>query len=162
QRHPEATAPVRPLLVGTRAPETTLTLLNGESLDLVSLRGEFVILNFWASWCAPCRSEAPLLQEIAQAGEIDGRSVQVVGVGLKADNTKDAQAFIDEFGLTYPIGRDTGTSPGLYGPIQLAFQIPDSYPATVFIDETGEIVGVHTGELTRKVISAYVDQIPRP
>lgn len=160
RQDPDNTVPVRPLRAGAQAPDVTLSLLNGETLNLASLRGEIVILNFWASWCEPCRAEAPLLQEISEAGEINGRPVRVVGVGLKADNTAAARDFVDEFGLTYPIGRDTGESSGLYGPVQLAFQIPDSYPATVFIDQSGGIAGVHTGELTREIIAGYVDQIP--
>lgn len=160
RREPAAAPPVRPLAPGSPAPAMTLTLMDGQQFSLADLRGTIVVLNFWASWCEPCRQEAPLLQEIAMAGEIAGRPVQVVGIGLKADNDADARAFVQEFGLTYPIGRDTGDTAGPFGPIQLAFHIPDRYPATVFIDEHGSIVAIHTGELTRPLLEAYISQIP--
>lgn len=160
RRGPAGAPPVRPLAFGTPAPDVAVTLLDGRQLKLADLTGNIVVLNFWASWCEPCRSESPLLQAIATAGEIAGRPVRVVGIGLKADTDEDARAFAQEFGLTYPIGRDTGGSAGPFGPIQLAFQIPDRYPATVFIDEQGSIVAVHTGELTWPILEAYIERIP--
>lgn len=160
RRGPASDPPVRPLAFGTLAPDVAVTLLDGRQLNLADLRGNIIVLNFWASWCEPCRSESPLLQEIAAAGEIAGRPVRVVGIGLKADTDEDARTFVQEFGLTYPIGRDTGGSAGPFGPIQLAFQIPDRYPATVFIDEHGSIVAVHTGELTRPILEAYIERMP--
>ena len=100
-------------------------------VEFDELEGVPVILNFWASWCVPCREEAPVLQ---QGWERDGpRGVLYLGLDMQ-DLTDDALGFIDEFGLTYPSVRDPGRD------------VADDYgatgiPETYFIDGRGRVVG---------------------
>jgi len=139
-------------LVGRPAPDVTLTLLDGTPLRLTSLRGSVVVLNFWASWCDPCRREMPVLQALHATG--DDRVV-VVGVGLKNDRDERARAFVRDLGLTYAIGRDTGGDERVRGLIELAFGV-EYYPSTVFIRPDGVIAAAHLGELDEEQLRAYV------
>jgi cytochrome c biogenesis protein CcmG, thiol:disulfide interchange protein DsbE len=97
------------------APELPSQVLKGPRVDLAALRGKPALINFWASWCDPCRDEAPELERFARS--LDGRG-RLVGVDWN-DRTDNALAFIREFGLTYPILRDSsqqvGTAYGLSG-----------------------------------------------
>ena len=83
------------------APDFELPLLEGGTLSSDELRGSPVVLNFWASWCTPCREEAPLFEELAREYE----DVRFVGVNVQ-DNDPDARAFVKEFDISYPIVRD--------------------------------------------------------
>jgi cytochrome c biogenesis protein CcmG/thiol:disulfide interchange protein DsbE len=126
-------------LTNQPAPDVTLTLMDGSPLRLADLRGKVVVLNFWASWCAPCRREMPELQafwnEIKQSDE----PTAIVGVGVRTDHDQDARALVAQGGFDYPIGRDTNTElPGL-GPIETAFGVPEGYPATVVIRPDGVV-----------------------
>ena len=117
--------------IGKPAPDFTLDRVGGPGkLQLASLRGKVVVLNFWASWCYPCNQEAPTLQ--AAAKRYGGRVV-VLGVDVN-DPTTDARKFARKFKLTYPLVHDNHnvTSPkyGLTG-----------LPETFFIDRTGKLVG---------------------
>jgi len=117
--------------IGKPAPDVTLDRVGGPGkLQLASLRGKVVVLNFWASWCYPCNQEAPTPQ--AAAKRYGGRVV-VLGVDVN-DPTTDARKFARKFKLTYPLVHDNHnvTSPkyGLTG-----------LPETFFIDRTGKLVG---------------------
>ena len=91
------------LAVGDRAPDRELTTLDGSGKGrLADYRGHWVLVNFWASWCQPCREEAPALERFWR--ENHGRGTVVLGVDLD-DASGDAQAFAREFGLTYPLLR---------------------------------------------------------
>jgi thiol-disulfide isomerase/thioredoxin len=140
-------------LVGQPAPEVTLTLLDGSVVHLADLRGSVVALNFWASWCAPCKSELPRFQAIAQSGE----PVKIVGVGLKNDYEGNARDLVTDLGLTFPIGRDTAGDDPMRGAIERAFGVAN-YPATVFIRPDGTVAAVHIGELSENQIRDYIDQ----
>jgi cytochrome c biogenesis protein CcmG, thiol:disulfide interchange protein DsbE len=111
------------------APEFTLERLDGEGdLSLESLRGKPVVLNFWASWCGPCKDEAPLLEEASKrwAGK-----VAFVGVDVK-DFRGDARKFLERYGVTYPNVYDgKGSTIGRYG--------VTGYPETYFIDAEGRV-----------------------
>jgi cytochrome c biogenesis protein CcmG, thiol:disulfide interchange protein DsbE len=111
------------------APGFTLERLDGEGdLSLASLRGKPVVLNFWASWCSPCKDEAPLLQE---ASERWGERVAFVGIDVK-DFRGDARKFVERFGITYPNVYDgKGSTIGRYG--------VTGYPETFFIDAEGRV-----------------------
>jgi cytochrome c biogenesis protein CcmG, thiol:disulfide interchange protein DsbE len=123
------------------APDFSLRRLNGEgSLRLRTLRGKVVVLNFWASWCVPCKQEAPLLETVAERY----RSAGLVVVGVDAQDFRgDARRFIERHGLTYPVVRDDGGS-------TLTHYDVTGFPETWFVDRAGRVVGEHVrGPLTR-------------
>jgi cytochrome c biogenesis protein CcmG/thiol:disulfide interchange protein DsbE len=123
-----------PLIAKPAAP-FTLTLFDGKTLTLESLRGRAVFLNFWASWCPPCRAEARDLE--AAWRKVQGHEVVYIGIALQ-DTDENARAFLKEFEITYPNGRDTSGKIAVdYG----VWGIPESF----FIDPQGRITYKHTG-----------------
>jgi len=119
-----------------QAPELQLPKLSGGGDgSLADYRGEVVVLNFWASWCEPCREESPLLERWHQ--RMAGRGGTVLGVDV-LDVTGDAEDFIDEYGLTYPMLKDKdGDALESYGVV--------AYPETFVIDRDGRIAAVRRG-----------------
>ena len=113
------------------APDWELAHLSGDAtLTLESLRGKAVVLNFWASWCGPCKDETPLLQKSWQRWE--GKDVVFVGMNVK-DFRGDARSFVRRFGVTYPNVYDgKGSTVGRYG--------VTGFPETYFIDAKGRVV----------------------
>jgi cytochrome c biogenesis protein CcmG/thiol:disulfide interchange protein DsbE len=100
-------------------------------LSLADLRGKGVVLNFWASWCGPCKDEAPLLEEAWR--EHRDRGLVVVGVDAQ-DFKGDARKFMKRFGITYPVVYDgKGSTLGRYG--------ITGFPETYFVDRGGNLVG---------------------
>jgi len=126
------------------APDFTLNSFDGPVYRLRDLRGQVVVLNFWASWCTPCRAEAAGFQQVWR--DLDGQGVLFLGAD-QADSLDKAQAFIREFGITYPNGPDIG--------IGRAFGV-QSLPMTFIIDRDGLIgdtifTGVEPGELRARI-----------
>ncbi|MGH2822979.1 MAG: TlpA family protein disulfide reductase, partial [Thermoleophilaceae bacterium] len=118
------------------APELELPRLSGDGVgSLDDYRGRVVVLNFWASWCEPCREESPLLQRWHE--RIVKRGATVLGVDVQ-DLTGDAQEFIDEYDLTYPMLRDGE------GSTRENFSIL-GLPETFVIDRRGRIAAVRRG-----------------
>ncbi len=143
---------------GQLAPEMTLTLLDGERVNLASLRGNVVVLNFWASWCEPCRDEMPLLQSFWDDARASGEKTEVLGVGIRTDRDDDARAFVEQGNYTYPIGRDTDIEgPGI-GPIEAAFGVPPAYPSTVVIRPDGIVDRYHLGPVNAEMLRLMVDE----
>ena len=107
-------------------------------MDLASLRGKPVIVNFWASWCTPCRQEFPLFKErLATLGPTDG--LQMVGV-LYKDQPELAQQFLKDFGAAWPsIPDPTGAAAAAYRVV--------APPQTYFIDKDGIVRGIQIGEV---------------
>jgi cytochrome c biogenesis protein CcmG, thiol:disulfide interchange protein DsbE len=126
------------LVAGGRepAPEVDLpSLSGGGNGSLADYRGKVVVLNFWASWCKPCRDESPLLQR--WHGRMRDRGGTVLGVDMY-DVTGPAQDFIDEYGLTYPMLKDKdGKGVEQFGVV--------AYPETFVIDRQGRIAAVQRG-----------------
>ena len=113
------------------APQFTLERLDGKGdLALRSLRGKTVVLNFWASWCGPCKDEAPVLEEAAKRWQ--GKDVAFVGVDVK-DFRGDARAFLARYGVTYPNVYDgKGSTVGRYG--------VRAFPETYVVNADGKVV----------------------
>lgn len=122
---------------GFLAPDFELSTPNGETLRLRELRGQAVILNFWASWCPPCRAEMPAFLAIHQAYQDSG--LLVLGVNAaNQDNLTQAQEFSAEMDLTFPILLDTS------GTVQELYAV-SALPSTFFIDRAGIIQAVVIG-----------------
>ena len=141
-------------LIGKAAPAFTLTSLDGVPVSLEQLRGRPVVLNFWASWCGPCREEAPMFRELAakQGGASD---VAILGILFQETSEKNARDFIQEYGLAYPNLRDPGIDTGVnYG--------VSGIPETVFIDREGVVQYMDRGGLTRERLNAGLDTIGVP
>ena len=137
-------------LVGKPAPAFSLQTLNGGTLSLASLKGRPVVLNFWASWCVPCRQEAPLLRDLSEKQTAGG--LAVVGVVFSDKNLTAVRAFVQEYALAYPSlldpKLDTAIGYGVSG-----------VPETFFIDKAGTVRGYDQGGLTRERLSAGLDKI---
>ena len=92
---------------GDRVPELTEEMLDGAPFSFAGLRGAPVLVNLWATWCAPCRAETPFLQEIHEA--YGPRGLQVVGISMDGAGNRDGvEAFIEEFGVSYTMVHDEG------------------------------------------------------
>jgi cytochrome c biogenesis protein CcmG, thiol:disulfide interchange protein DsbE len=117
------------------APEFEMALFDGSTFRLADHRGKVVVLNFWASWCEPCRDEMPALQ---LASTQAGADVVFVGIGAKTDKDDEARAFAEEFAITYPIGRDTEGGDRVNGSIQTDYGV-FAFPSTYVIDPEGNI-----------------------
>lgn len=137
------------------APEVVGTTLDGSELSLASLRGRIVVLNVWASWCAPCRAEAPTLERTSQDLAKDG--VQFVGLDTR-DSVAAANAFVESFGITYPNIIDTD------GRLQLLFRDslpPQAIPSTIVIDASGRVAGRIIGKASESSLKGIIEPLLR-
>jgi cytochrome c biogenesis protein CcmG/thiol:disulfide interchange protein DsbE len=134
--------------VGDPVPAFELTALDGSSMELESQRGRVVVVNFFASWCVPCRQEAANLEATWQ--EYRDQGVQFYGIAYK-DATSKAQAFLDEFRVTYPNAVDPGnrTARG-YG--------VTGVPETFVIDRNGLLVQHFLGEITQAQLRNAINE----
>ncbi|MBI3028649.1 MAG: TlpA family protein disulfide reductase [Candidatus Rokubacteria bacterium] len=138
-------------LRGKPAPPFTLTLFDGSTLRLEDLRGKVVFLNFWASWCPPCRAEARTLEAAWQ--KYKDREVVFLGIDIQ-DTEEDARTFLREFGITYPNGRDPS------GKIAIDYGVW-GLPETFFIDREGRITYKHVGGIGWQSITAKLEEALR-
>jgi cytochrome c biogenesis protein CcmG/thiol:disulfide interchange protein DsbE len=130
------------------APDFTLTTLEGENIRLADLRGQVVVINFWASWCVPCRDEAPALQAVWEQYREHG--VVLLGVAW-TDTERNARAFIEEFHQNYPNGLDLGTRIGeLYG--------ITGVPETFIVNRAGNVVGFYPIPLQQDQMAAAIEE----
>ena len=128
--------PAASTLLNKVAPTPSLPTLDGPGKSsLAAYRGKVVVLNYWASWCDPCREEAPLLQRWQQ--RIQSRGGTILGVDV-LDVAGDARAFVHKYNLTYPILRDgSGNSQTAYGIL--------AYPESFVINRAGRIAAARRG-----------------
>ena len=139
------------LRIGDRVPAPTLRgeTLDGSALDVSSLRGSVVVVNFWASWCPPCRAESPNLVQVAKDNA--ARGVRFVGVNVKDDRSA-AQRFDEVHHVPYPSLFD---QPGVLLTRFRSF-VPQVPPTTLLIDREGRIAGLFRGGVTATELSGPV------
>ena len=140
------------LAAGSRAPEIELSKLQGGKVKLSKLRGHPVVVTFWGTWCPPCREEFPELDALYRKHHEAGLEVLAVNQRDQELSTKDVQAFVDEFAVTFPVLLDPrGRSRRNYRLVAL--------PTTVFIDSRGSIREVHSGPISREQLARGVASI---
>ena len=135
------------------APEFTATTLTGSKLSFSAYRGKVVVLNFWGSWCVPCRAEAPTLAAVAAKYQSSG--VSFLGVDVR-DTTASALAFARSFHVAYPSVSDPGSA------ITLDFtaKVPIAgTPTTLVVDRTGHIAGAVFGTVTYPGLAAILAKV---
>ncbi|KYG89249.1 TlpA disulfide reductase family protein [Metasolibacillus sp. FSL H7-0170] len=132
-----------------QAADFSLETIDGSTISLSDYKGQKVILNFWATWCPPCKAEMPHLQNFHENNE-DG-DVTVLAVNLTAsDSVSNAESFVDGYGLTFPVLLDIDGEVGqLYEVITI--------PTTFFIDEDGNIIEKFIGALDEESMENIID-----
>lgn len=137
-----------PIAVGDPAPAFTLDDLDGNSVTLADYAGKSVILNFWATWCAPCRIEMPELQKSFETHQDDG--LTILALNQEEPDFAVRQFFYSEFDLTFtPLLDSEGTVSQIYGAVNL--------PTTVFINPEGQITAIHRGPVTAALVDGYLE-----
>lgn len=151
-----------PALAAGAAPSFELKTFEGQGISLAGMSGKPVVLNFWASWCQPCREEAPILQALWEQYRAQG--LMVVGVDY-VDTEPEAKKYIQEFKITYPNGPDVGTR------VSQAYHIT-GVPETYFITRDGKLLsgadasgrpnGNYIGPIPEKVLRDRVEKLLAP
>ncbi|UCC63391.1 MAG: TlpA family protein disulfide reductase [Anaerolineae bacterium] len=131
------------------APGFTLTTFDGETIALSELRGQVVIVNFGASWCPPCRDEAPYLE--ATWRKYRDRGVVLIGVDY-VDAEPNALAYLEEFDITYPNGPDVGQK------ISQAYHVK-GVPETFYVDKQGQLRGLKIGPLSPPELDDVIETL---
>lgn len=129
--------------IGARAPDFTVEVIDGGTFTLSAAQGRPVVLNFWASWCNPCREEIPAISAYADANP----DVTVIGVAVK-DVDEDSREFASQIGASYPLA---------YGTVE----IEDTYPllglpGTYIIDPEGVVTDIHNGIIDAATLTDLV------
>ncbi|HEY2287661.1 MAG TPA: TlpA disulfide reductase family protein [Streptosporangiaceae bacterium] len=137
------------------APDIAGTTLTGQHLSLSAYRGSVVVINFWGSWCAPCRAEAPDLSALAT--HYAGHGVRFLGVDIR-DDPVGADAFTKDFNVTYPSLNDPSDA------LALAFRgtvPPAAIPTTLVIDRRGRIAARILGSVSYDSLRTLITQVSR-
>jgi cytochrome c biogenesis protein CcmG, thiol:disulfide interchange protein DsbE len=142
-----ATAPQ----VGFLAPGFTLKTLDGQSVSLSDLRGRPVLINYWTSWCIPCKDELPALQRIYQDYQDKGLVILSINA-IEQDTFEDAQQSVQNNGMTYPVLLDQGEV--VWKDYQVMF-----FPTSFLIDSNGIIRDIVLGSTTEENFRAKIDQL---
>ena len=136
-------------VVGKKAPDFTLTQLNGGEMKLSDYKGKFVALNFWASWCPPCRAELPAFVKIQE--KYQDKDFTFLGVAI--EDKEDVERFLKEIPINYPTS---------YG-VEDAYEVSTKYgnpdgalPYTLLINADQKIVESHNGQMTEDMLEALL------
>jgi len=150
-----ATHSVSDPLVGHQAPNFSLVMLHSYSgkstLSLSDLKGKPIVLNFWASWCQPCKEELPLLENAWKQMQAQQKDIVFLGIDFQ-ESSSDATSFLQLHGITYLAGLDAnGSIANKYGVTSL--------PQTIFIDRNGTVKSREPQELTNQELSSNLQSI---
>lgn len=135
------------IAIGEKAPDFELKTLSGDTIKLSDYRGKKVMLNFWATWCPPCKEEMPDMEKFHQA---NGEEVVILAVNI--DPQFNVEQFVSEMGITFPILLDEKDE------VNSQYQIL-TVPTTYFIDKEGVIRHKYLTAMTEDVMKQYIDEM---
>jgi thiol-disulfide isomerase/thioredoxin len=141
---------------GERHPSWSLVTLDGDTVTSAGLRGSVVVVNFWATWCVPCRVEMPSLQKLHERHA--GEDVRVLGFSVDVGSAQTVRGYLNERGITFPVGRATDAQRRAFGGIP-------GIPTTFVIDRTGTVRHRVVGYFAPPALEAAVSRLlrePRP
>jgi thiol-disulfide isomerase/thioredoxin len=124
-----------------QAPNIKLKAQDGKIVELAKLRGKVVAINFWATWCGPCRKEIPGMMEVYS--QYKAKWFEILGVALDEDGWDVVKPYIEKSKMTYPVVVGDGNLAQAYGGI-------DAIPATFFVDKKGNVVKKHVGYMSKE------------
>jgi thiol-disulfide isomerase/thioredoxin len=133
-----------------KAPNFSYKTASGETIDLSKLQGKVVVVNFWATWCGPCRREIPDMIEVYNAYKSKG--LEIVGVSLDKGGWKDVTPVVKKMNIPYPVVLDEQSIAGKFGDFQYI-------PTTFFVDRKGNIASMKTGMMTKEEFEKKVKEL---
>lgn len=134
--------------IGADAPEFSLKDINGKTVSLSDFKGKVVILDFFASWCPPCRQEVPDFIQLQNAYADKGFAM----IGVAVVTAQEAKDFVDKMSVNYPVLVDDEKVSGAYGPIR-------SIPTTFLIDKNGKIVKMYIGFRPKSTFESDIKEL---
>ena len=130
-----------------KAPEFELKDGEGNTVRLSDYDGKVVLIDFWATWCGPCKAEMPWLIELSKKYQDEG--LVVLGIAMDSDGWTSVKPFVEKIGVTYPILKGTKRVAYLYGDV-------DALPVAFFVDRQQKVAAIHLGALGRKQLEQTV------
>jgi thiol-disulfide isomerase/thioredoxin len=131
------------------APDFSLADANGGNIKLSDYKGKIVIVDFWATWCPPCRKGIPDLISIKQQY---GESIVIIGISMDTDSKSEVVPFIQKMGINYPIAYATPEVAQAYGGIE-------AIPTSFVVDKSGKIVDMHVGLVPKEDFTSVIDKL---
>ena len=135
-------------VVGALAPTTRFATLDGDTASIADLAGRVAVVNFWGTWCVPCRREIPELVALDDAYR--SRGVEIVGVAVESGEPDDIRSFMSEFGATYRLWMtDTATALSVFEAV--------GYPFTLVVDREGRVVEAYLGPQSYETLATRIE-----
>ena len=132
------------------APEFTLKDVNGKTVHMSDYKGKVVLLDFWATWCGPCKIEIPWFMEMERKNK--DRGFAVLGVAMDDEGWEVVKPFLADLGVNYRVVMGNDVTAGMYGGV-------DALPTTFLIDKEGRIAAVHVGLASKKDFEDGIEQL---